>query len=267
MPTTGSPPQGTVRTRYGFSLPNSYLGRKPEPDRHLVTPSRLGLIGIALLALAGLLAAFLLTHFSFADSQLTGARGPACVRLVIAADVSGSMTKLAQPRDAAVAQLLIWAPKNLRADDEMAVVVFAGSAVTTVPPAPIGSTQQQSEGAPDPFDTRLQPLLLTIGQFPRTRCRTTLLLISDAQFSDLPADPNTANQQMAEASVDRVDLLVPGSIDVNPDWSSLYLAAPPDRFDGNDPDETALAIARHIAASTGQKLTSVKASERWADQS
>lgn len=211
---------------------------------------------LALLALVPLLAGLAVwwsNPGSLHETQLVGVREPGCVRLVIASDVSGSMDALTQPRDAAVDQLLAWAPQNLRADDELALISFSSSAAIEIPPTPIG--QPVTRGAPTVSGgTSLAPLLETIAGLPATRCRTALLLLGDGEFSDLPADEALANRQLANARVDTFDFLVPGRIDVPPQWGSLYPSASPEFFDGTNPDQTALVFGRHLAALTNQQL-------------
>lgn len=188
------------------------------------------------------------------ETQLVGARGPGCVRLVIAADVSGSMTALARPRDAAVEQLLGWAPDNLRPADELALLSFGATSAVDIAPTRVDATPVRSATAVSGDSTRLAPLVAAIGALPDTRCRTALLLVGDGQFADLPADEPTATAQLAGAGVDTIDFLVPGRTAVPPQWESLYPSAPSRFFDGTDPDETALTFGRQLAHLTQQQL-------------
>lgn len=191
---------------------------------------------------------------SLGDAVLTGDRQPGCLRLVIAADVSGSMNRIAQPRDAAIGQLLGWAPANLRADDELALVVFGETAEQSMAPTPVSQTLGPSPVSVSGASTKLEPLLQVMADMKPTRCRTAVFIVGDGVFGDLPTDAETARQQLTGASVDSLDLLVPGHTDTDPSWTALYPYAPPDSFDGTNANETALVFAQHLARLTGQLL-------------
>ncbi|MET9290191.1 hypothetical protein [Nocardia beijingensis] len=190
---------------------------------------------------------------------LEGTRPTSCLRLIIGMDVSGSMNKFAAARDAALAQLQQWAtmPHTLRADDEMAVVDFALTAATRFPPMPAASSPLLS-AAPteDGRDTLIAPLLERTREFPSVPgCEVVLLLLSDAIVADLPPDPAAGRKLMRENGIHDVRLLVPGyEINVPDGWDAAFPDSPPIRFDGLDPDETALAIGRTIADLTGQEF-------------
>lgn len=204
--------------------------------------------------LLGLLGWWWFNPSSLAETQLMGARGPGCVQLVIASDVSGSMASLTEPRDRAIDQLLAWAPTNLRADDELALISFSSEASVEIAPTPVGQPITRTGPPAASGGTDLAPLLATISSLPDTRCRTSLLLLGDGQFGDLPADEATATRQLAQAGIDTFDFLVPGSTDIPSSWRSIYPSAPPVVFDGSNPDQTALVFGRHLADLTGQSL-------------
>lgn len=214
----------------------------------------LWLLPLVLLPLLAGLGWWWLHPSSLGETHLVGARDPGCLRLVIASDVSGSMASLTEPRDRAVDQLLAWAPQNLRADDELALISFSDQAAVEIPPTPV-SDQPARTGPPAiSGGTSLEPLLATIGGLPATRCSTSLLLLGDGQFSDTPTDETTATRQLAAAGIDTFDFLVPGPTQVPANWQSIYPAAPPTFFDGTDPDQTALVFGNHLADLTGQQL-------------
>lgn len=195
-----------------------------------------------------------LTPLNLGEAALDGPRGPGCLRLVLVADVSGSMEALAAPRDAAVAQLLAWAPRNLRPDDELAMVTFASDAVVTIPPTRIDRPAVRSDARPVADSTSFDPVVARIAAFKQTRCQTGLVLLSDGQFGDLKTSEMAATRQLAAARVDSIAFLVPGRIEIPTNWSQIYPSAPPDFFDGANSDQTALAVARHIADFTHQSL-------------
>jgi hypothetical protein len=232
------------------------------------------------LALVPLLLLLLLWHRSHDDPaatvtpttiqtvHLVGARGPDCLRVVIADDVSGSMRNYASSRELAVRALLGWIPKNLRADDEIAVADFAQDAGTRLAPTQVGdltaSTVPGTASARDGTYTWLQPLLGEIDGWPVSQCDVALLLFSDAQVvldaeagppTLLPSDEAGGRSLARSHHLHAVRLLVPDpDIEVPPTWVQGFPEAAPLRFHGRDADETARAVAQAIAGLTGQQL-------------
>lgn len=243
--------------RPGLDIPRGYLPGKTTTEPHRASRRWRWLLPLAALLAAGALLWGWTHPSSLASARLEGTRGPGCLRLVIAADESGSMSGIAASRDAAVAQVIAWAPGNLRPDDEIALIKFAGSAVLTAGPAPVVEPLSHRPEMPDGSGTQFQPVLAQVGALAAGRCRTALMLLSDGQMSDLPTTEPDATQQLTDVRVHAIDLLVPGITDVNPGWSSLYPSAPPEVFDGANPDATAVTIARHIADLTDQTLRTV----------
>lgn len=243
-----------VRSRTGLQIPRGYLPGPAHPRQGGRFRWARWLIPLAALFTSALLLWGWTHPSSLASARLEGTRGPGCLRLVIAADVSGSMSRIAAPRDAAVTQVLRWAPGNLRPDDEVVLLDFAGSAALRAGPTSIGDPVIPTSAQPDLSGTQFEPVLARVAGLPSGRCRTALLLLSDGQMSDLPVAEPDATSQLTAAGIHRIDLIVPGITDVNPGWSSLYPSAPPEVFDGADPDATAVTIARHIAGATGQNL-------------
>jgi len=191
------------------------------------------------------------------DWALVGARGPACVRLVLGNDVSGSMTEFAAARENAVDTFLRWAPGNLRSDDELGVLDFAAEARWAREPATIerGTGGRASAGAVDGLDTLLQPVLDRVAELSPSDCDTVLLLVSDAQLADLPGSAEEGRAALRAAGVHDVVLLVPGEdIDVPPVWTTAHPEAEPLRFAGEDADAAALVLGQVVAGLTGQTL-------------
>ena len=196
---------------------------------------------------------------SLDQAVLVGQRGPGCARVVIASDESGSMEKFVQPRNHALAQLLAWAPSNLRDDDELEAVVFSGDTFVAMPATEIKKRPVLGSTPPPVDGTALGPLLNTIQRMPPSHCVQSLILLSDGIFHDLPAGPDAARRQLKDAGIDNLFLLVPGKkIQYEPTWQGLYPYAPPVIFDGLNSDKTGLAIGHALAHITGQKLTERK---------
>lgn len=237
----------------GSVLASSGMGRTGSP-RRLVT----------LLVAAAMLAALVWSLLpdgdgGLAERVLAGPRGPSCVRMVIAVDVSGSMSDYAGARDSALGQLVGWSRGNLRPDDELAVIDFAESAairlpVTRVDALPAGAASS-AIAVPDGRTTNLAPVLDRVREQPGGRCDRALLLLSDAQLADLPATVTDGRTALSAHDVHDADLLVPGEdIDVPAQWTTAFPAAAPIRFDGHDTDDTAVAFGEAVAVLTGQEL-------------
>lgn len=192
---------------------------------------------------------------SLAQTYLAGERGPGCIRIVIANDTSGSMYEFTRPRQLALAQLLEWSPRNLRGDDEIAVLAFSGTTYVAMPPAPVASNPRPGQ-TPGPTDgTSLNSLVAALQDLPESRCATSLMLLSDGVFGDLAPDEDSGRIQLRDAGVSNLYLLVPGkNIPIEPNWHNIYPYAPPAVFDGTNPDATGLVLGRTLATVTGQHL-------------
>jgi hypothetical protein len=199
---------------------------------------------------------------------LDGPRGPNCLRLVLANDVSGSMSNYATAREQSMTALLDWLPKNLKGDDEVAVIDFAQTAATKIPPTRAGTLVSghtvAGTGAMDGDYTWFAPVLTQMDTWPKTNCDIALVLLSDAQFVlsaendpplSLPVDVDGGRQLAQEHHIHDIRLLVPDpSIEVPPEWENAFPAAAPLRFNGLDSDETSKAVASAIAELTKQSL-------------
>ncbi|WP_306214999.1 vWA domain-containing protein [Actinoplanes sp. RD1] len=195
--------------------------------------------------------------------QLAGPRSAECLRLIIGLDVSGSMRDYTTARDAALVQLLSWAPRNLRADDEIAVVDFALEAQVRLRPVAVGELPGTT-AAPvvqDGRDTLLDPMLARAAEFRATRCRVVVALLSDAAIVDLPASAPDGVGLLRDHRVDDIRLLVPSTtVAVPATWVAGFPQATPVHFDGLAEDRTALVIGQTLAGLTDQELRPLTAS-------
>jgi hypothetical protein len=188
---------------------------------------------------------------------LMGTRNPHRLRLLIGADGSGSMDGCATARDAALTTFIQWAAVNLHADDEIAVLDWAANAKVRLRPTPLVQTTGTLPRPTrlDCSDSRLTPLLHTIGNLPPTDARTALVLLSDAQLADLPPTSAAGQHTLEAQEIDDLQLLVPGlDIQVPAQWNTAFPTADPQWFDGSDAHATSLALARALASLTGQRL-------------
>ena len=94
-----------------LSAPGQLAIGEPRPRRWLSWSA--GALAAMLIVLAAMaLDDHLRPPRSLAGAVLTGPRGPACVRVVVAPDMSGTMTEYAAARRAAMAQLIPWRQPN-----------------------------------------------------------------------------------------------------------------------------------------------------------
>ena len=195
---------------------------------------------------------------SLSGYRAAGARDELnCLRLVIGVDVSGSMRDFVVPRDDALGQLFSWVKKNLRPDDQAAIIDFAAVAKIRMWPAQVAHLGglPPPAGARDGVYTYFHPILTVLDQFPRTSCDTALVLISDAQLIDLPTAVPAGRQLLLDHHVGKIRLLVPGTaIQVDPTWTNGFPSAAPYVFDGTDAGATSLALGRTVVSLTGQSL-------------
>ncbi|WBB77297.1 hypothetical protein O7606_13405 [Micromonospora sp. WMMD882] len=233
------------------------LAPRRRPARTLVPLLLLVLVLVALLAwLVTRVVPAQLGERQLERTVLVGPRGPACLRMVMVVDISGSMADFAAPRDRALDRLFSWLGDNLRDGDEVAVVDFAAEAATRVPATDYRTARLTGPtGAKDGRDTLVRPALDQVRRLGPTTCDTELMFISDAQINDLPGDADAGRRILADTDVHGIHLLVPGEeVEVDDRWTVAFPSAAPIRFDGNDADETALTLGEAVAAVTGQRL-------------
>lgn len=209
-----------------------------------------------LAALAWLAPAALGRIGSLGESRLVGPRSPAPVGLVVALDVSGSFASYAAVRTRVLEEVVRWAPANLRPDDTLTVLTFAGGAdvlVDEVTMAELARTGPRLLAAGPAVDgTRIQPLLHTAADHVTPGRTTTLVVVSDTVVSDL--DRTAVDRQVRQLDAATMTLIVPEGVRPTRDWASVFdyeqvLASSPEAS-----GEIALAIGRAIAHATGQAL-------------
>ena len=193
---------------------------------------------------------------SLSGAQLEGQRGSGCVRLAVLADSSGSMRGYAQPRAAAVQEILRWAPANLRAGDQIVVVEWAGSAATTLPPvdaAAGASGRLQDPGVLADGSSIVSGLdeLAAAGASP---CETVAVVVSDGLVTE--TERAVVDAAVRRAGVGSVVLMLPSpDLDVPPAWTDVLPGAEVVRTDGGDPRAVALALGQVLADHLGLRLT------------
>ena len=146
--------------------------------------------------------------------MLTGGRGPGTIRVIVAQDISGSMSQYAAARAAALSQLLDWAPDNLRPDDQIGVLDFAGSAAWVLRPTPMrditdGDVRMISHGDVDVSGTNLVPVLNRVAALPPTPAATSVWLLSDGEYGDYLGGVDPSGRALVAAGIAAMPLLVP----------------------------------------------------------
>lgn len=232
----------------------SKLAQQALPKRMLLA---------AALLVAALLIPFLLLRGASSHSgpqtlsqyRLVGARGPVCLRMILAEDVSGSMTAYSSARSAALADIRTWSAKNLRRGDQVGVIDFAGNAVWQSQPTSVDALPGASSGQLDANGTSIMPVLGLVGALPQSSCDTALTFLSDGLMSDLPTTSKAGLTDLSREHIHDLFWLVPGrSIPISDTWTHAFPVAPPVRFNGLDPAATGLTFGRVISAVTRQKL-------------
>jgi hypothetical protein len=185
---------------------------------------------------------------SLSGAQLDGDRGAGCVRLAVIADDSGSMVDYAQARTAAVREVLRWAPSNLRRDDQLTVIEFAGSAATTLPTVDIARAAS-ARLAPPPALADGSTLTTALDQLAAqgpSPCDTVAVVVSDGVIDE--TDEAVVDAAVTRAGVDRMVLLLPSrDLDVPSEWRTALPSAQVARTDAGDPRAIALALGRALA--------------------
>lgn len=190
--------------------------------------------------------------------MLAGPRPPGCVNLVVADDFSGSMTSFAGQRAAAEQALIAWGGTNLRPDDRLTILAWAGTAETVLPPARIDTLTAAAVPAADLSalgdGTALMPMLDLVTNLPATGCRIALMVISDSEINDGPSDPVQVRDRLGNAGVQSVSLLNPAGDTQTTQWQSTLPFTRVAAVDQSDPIELALALGGEVASATGQSL-------------
>jgi len=207
-----------------------------------------------------------------ADLALSGQRGPACVRVIVAPDVSGSMTSFEQVRTTALAEVARWAPENLRADDELAVIVWDDAAEIALAPVAVGTGGElpTSLSQPGSGGSEIGPAVALLPELAPTHCRSALVAISDGAISDdgnsggisvasilasvFGTETPSIEQILRGAGVDRVAIILPNGASAPEAWMQAFPYSLQFHADPESAAQTGRAVAEAIAATTDQQL-------------
>lgn len=203
-----------------------------------------------------------LRPLALSELALRGARPAAPIRLVIARDASGSMTQFAAAREAALDELVAWAPSNLRPTDQIGVLDFAEEARWALRPMSVADLSVHgARRRPTNLDgggTAWRPVLDRVQALGDHPGRVSLWLISDGEYPDYPKSADAGQRMLLDAGVQSMPLLVPSQSAVVPGvWLDIFPGQPSLSFEGLDGHATAVAFAHALAAVTGQRLVRV----------
>lgn len=236
------------------------LGALRDPGSGRTAAWIAGLLLLLLVAVALLIASAVQERAAAAEDLdnlvLAGPRNLTCQRVVILLDVSGSMTEYASVREDAMSNLAVWAPANLRADDELAVVRWADTAAIDAGPTDADSLTASTftAGSEDVGGgTEILPSIEAVASMPRSSCRTSLVFISDGELSTA-ADQSRLDEAIREGEIDRVSLVLPNGGTTPEYWMQVFPYSQTFYADPDDPTQTARALGQAIAAATGQQL-------------
>lgn len=190
------------------------------------------------------------------ESRLTGPRSPSPISIVLLLDESGSFNGYGPIREKALEELSHWAPQNLRKDDTVTVISFAGDAdakmSTTTVEDLAGNGPIYRQVTLQTGGTSIQPALQkalaeTSGSMP-----TSVIAVTDTIVDD--ADPSAVTELTRKLNVTTMTTLLPSEGNVMDTWESAFGWSLVLHADADSPDQTALAIGKALSHATGQKL-------------
>ena len=190
------------------------------------------------------------------DYTLTGARSPACLRVIVIRDQSGSMRGYETARDAAMQALIQWSakPDTLRPDDELAILDFGGTAavaLTTTTLQSLHATTSPPATVVDPSGSDINTAIALLPQLPATTCHTSLIVLSDGLIGPLTDDTRT---RLSQHQVTNLTLILPDTTTVPAQWDTAFPYGTTLNAPANDSNQTSIAVAQAIASSTNQEL-------------
>jgi len=190
-----------------------------------------------------------------AEGHLVGPRSPAPIHVVFIVDWSGSFAEYAKLRQQALDQVLRWAPENLRGDDTVSIIAFAGDAVTTLPATTVADVAQGNyqiaAQAPDPHDTHILPALEAAVSL-YSGGATSLIVLTDTLVDD--ATPEAVNPLIAGLNVTTMSVITPTGVDISQPWQVSFPWEAAFEAGSGDVRQTAVAVGNALAHATGQRL-------------
>lgn len=193
---------------------------------------------------------------SLDEARLAGPRSPAPIRLVVLLDVSGSFASYSAVREDVLAQVVRWVPGNLRDDDTLSVLTFAGGADRLMETVTVGDLRRAGPSflrpGPPQDGTRILPVLAEAVDPADAGRTTSLVVVSDTIVSDL--DRATVDARVRRLGAVTMSLIVPSGVHPTAEWSSVFGYEQVLSADPGAADAVALAVGTAIAHATGQRL-------------
>jgi hypothetical protein len=195
---------------------------------------------------------------SVAQTQLVGARAPTPLRIVLLLDESGSFTDYQALRNRALTQVLSWAPDNLRPDDSIAVISFAGGAELRLPltlVADLSSTTPSLLPSTPSDGTNIQPPLALAASLDGNQ-PTALIAVTDTEVFD--SDPSAIEALARQLNVTTMSVILPVGESVHADWHRSFPYGNVIIAKADSAESTSLAIGEATAHATSQQLVTVR---------
>lgn len=193
---------------------------------------------------------------SIAESRLTGPRPPGTIDVVVLLDNSGSFQQYAPIRQQSLQEVMTWTGKNLRPDDTVTVIEFAGDAGLVLPTTRVGDVAGRSAVTSARLDgTLIVPPVVLARQSLTSAAPKSLIVVTDTEVQD--PDPTSIDPLVADLHVTSMTVVVPTGVDVTDAWSEVFPYENVVTADNGDAGDTSLAMARAIANATGQQLVKI----------
>lgn len=227
---------------------------QPGPSRWL---RRSAALLVPLLVGVALLAWLRSDEPTIEELRLAGPRAPACLRLVIMPDMSGSMSEFTAVRDAAFTRVVRWSATNLRPDDELVVIPWAGSAaialgptlIRDVVPGPLPPASIDSQG------TNLVAAVDAVRSLPSSDCHDALVVLTDSIVDALPPG---LSRRLVRPTVTSVTVVLPAGTQLTETWRKAMPFTRTITADPNNAGATARSLGEVVAFATGQRLERVR---------
>jgi len=165
------------------------------------------------------------------------------------------MAGYASVRSDALREVVEWAPRNLRDDDELAVISWDSAADLVMPPTSILQLTNVPPNAGIPLGgngSNIRDALDLIAQLPVTPCHSALVAITDTLID--PLDGRAVEQALRDAGVGSIGVILPQQGSASPTWMSAFPSTRIHHAQPDDPTATARSVGEAIAAATGQLL-------------
>lgn len=189
------------------------------------------------------------------EVRLVGHRSPTPISLILVVDESGSFQEYDQIRSQTFESIMTWSQANLRPDDSITVIAFAGSAelkMKTTTVSDIAEGWNSLDTGTLGGGSSIQPALeLAMEQTPKS-IPQSLVVLTDTLIDDL--DANQIDAFVRNLNVTSMSLIVPEKLSINSEWKRSFPYEFVVRAAVDSSDQGALAIAKAAAHATGQTL-------------